>query len=72
MIRSDDLAAARAIRYRRRPVLATLMSALHIKAQRAHLAQLDDHLLRDIGLTRPEAENESARPFWDVPAHWQR
>lgn len=32
--------------------------------QRAALAALDDHLLRDIGKTRIEARDEAAKPFW--------
>ncbi len=40
--------------------------------QRRSLAELDDHLLRDIGLTRDEARRESERPAWDAPAHWRR
>jgi uncharacterized protein YjiS (DUF1127 family) len=32
--------------------------------QRRALAQLDDRLLRDIGLTRDEAQRESSSPFW--------
>ncbi|HYS48153.1 MAG TPA: DUF1127 domain-containing protein [Xanthobacteraceae bacterium] len=32
--------------------------------QRGHLAQLDDRLLQDIGVTRAEAEAEAAKPFW--------
>ena len=32
--------------------------------QRAGLRELDDHLLRDIGKTRREAEAEAAKPFW--------
>ena len=31
---------------------------------RLHLNTLDDHLLRDIGLTRVEARTESSRLFW--------
>ncbi len=31
---------------------------------RRSLERLDDHLLRDIGLTRAEALDEAARPFW--------
>lgn len=31
---------------------------------RRRLAELDDHMLRDIGLTRAEAEQAAARPFW--------
>jgi uncharacterized protein YjiS (DUF1127 family) len=32
--------------------------------QRAMLASLDAHLLRDLGLTRSEAEQEFRKPFW--------
>jgi uncharacterized protein YjiS (DUF1127 family) len=35
------------------------------------LARLDDHLLRDIGLTRHEAEEEASRAPWDAPPHWR-
>jgi len=40
--------------------------------QRRHLADLDDALLRDIGLTREEARAEARRPLWDVPDSWLR
>ncbi|EKF19223.1 DUF1127 domain-containing protein [Nitratireductor pacificus] len=32
--------------------------------QRRHLAELDDHQLADIGLTRRDVERECAKPFW--------
>jgi uncharacterized protein YjiS (DUF1127 family) len=32
--------------------------------QRRALAELDDRLLRDIGLTREDALQECANPFW--------
>ncbi len=32
--------------------------------QRQHLAGLDAHLLRDIGVTHPEALREAGKPFW--------
>lgn len=47
-----------------------LLLALAMHRQRARLSQLDDHLLRDIGLTRAEAAAEASRPVWDAPAHW--
>jgi len=33
-------------------------------AQRAHLASLDDHRLKDLGISRAEAVQEAAKPFW--------
>jgi uncharacterized protein YjiS (DUF1127 family) len=32
--------------------------------QRQALAELDDHMLRDIGVTRVEAARECRKPFW--------
>ena len=32
--------------------------------QRQALAELDDHMLRDIGITRAEAARETGKPFW--------
>ncbi|TDJ66959.1 MAG: DUF1127 domain-containing protein [Proteobacteria bacterium] len=32
--------------------------------QRHHLLQLDDRLLKDVGLTRAGVEREAAKPFW--------
>ena len=40
--------------------------------QRKRLATLDDASLRDIGLTRHEAEAEAARPIWNAPDQWLR
>jgi uncharacterized protein YjiS (DUF1127 family) len=43
----------------------------HLTQSRKALRKLDDHLLRDIGLTRAEAEAEASRPVWDAPLHWR-
>lgn len=32
--------------------------------QRRHLGELDDRLLRDIGLSRADVEHEISQPFW--------
>lgn len=32
--------------------------------QRRALAELDDHLLEDVGISRSEARQEAAKPFW--------
>ena len=32
--------------------------------QRADLRDLDEHLLKDIGITRQQALDEANRPFW--------
>jgi uncharacterized protein YjiS (DUF1127 family) len=45
--------------------LALLVSVwLERTHTRRVLAELDEHLLRDIGRTAVEAQRESARPFW--------
>ncbi len=33
--------------------------------QRGDLRKLDPRLLRDIGVSRDQADQEAARPFWD-------
>ena len=38
--------------------------------QRRDLEMLDAHILKDIGVTRAQAEKEGAKPVWDVPHHW--
>jgi uncharacterized protein YjiS (DUF1127 family) len=34
--------------------------------QRSALAELDDHLLQDIGVDRATAKVEAAKPFWSA------
>ena len=59
-----------------RPSFARFLTVLHrlfiIDRERRGLRHLDDHLLRDIGLTREQAIEEAARPFWDAPAAWRQ
>jgi uncharacterized protein YjiS (DUF1127 family) len=33
-------------------------------SERMHLREIDDRLLHDMGITRPQAEAESRKPFW--------
>ncbi len=37
-----------------------------VATQRAVLSRLSDELLKDIGISRAEAEREASRPFWDT------
>jgi len=50
--------------------LASLVEAPFVWLERVQdrrrLAELDDHLLRDIGISRAEAEHAAARPFWQA------
>jgi uncharacterized protein YjiS (DUF1127 family) len=43
-----------------------LMRWLDASRSRQTLDELDDHLLRDIGLTRAEARHESSKFFWQL------
>lgn len=44
-----------------------LTRALATRHQRMRLDELDDHLLRDIGVDRRTARTEAHRSFWDMP-----
>ncbi len=43
---------------------ATLSGWRQRRVQRASLADLSDHMLRDIGVTRQQALEEIQKPFW--------
>lgn len=49
-------------------LLRQLQATLQLWSRRARsrreLRELDDHLLRDIGISRGVAEHEAAKPFW--------
>ena len=56
---------------RRRGLWAMLAAMITANRQRTQLRDLDDSMLRDLGLTRAEADAESRRAPWDVPANWR-
>ena len=45
-------------------VLVMLATWIERTRQRSALAALDDHQLRDIGITRLDAARECEKPFW--------
>ena len=45
-------------------IAAVIVSWSERRRSRIALKHLDDHLLRDIGLSRAEADEEARRPFW--------
>ena len=47
-------------------VISTVVLWVERGRSRCVLATLDDHQLRDIGVTREEARIESAKPFWQA------
>jgi len=49
----------------------TLFQRMLLQRQRQRLAELPDHLLKDVGLTRETAAREANRPAWDAPAHFR-
>lgn len=51
--------------------LRTLSAYFALARQRNDLAQLDERMLSDIGLTVDDAQTEAKRAPWDVPTHWR-
>jgi uncharacterized protein YjiS (DUF1127 family) len=45
-------------------IAQTGLAWLERARQRRALSELNDHMLRDIGLTRADAWAESEKPFW--------
>ncbi len=54
----------------RRSSRMSLLDLFSLYRQRRALADLDDHALEDIGVTRAEANKEAKSGFWNVPDHW--
>ncbi|WP_235438913.1 DUF1127 domain-containing protein [Candidatus Rhodobacter oscarellae] len=51
--------------------MARLIAWNGLFRQRHALNTLDDHALKDLGLTREQAEAEARRAVWDAPSHWR-
>jgi uncharacterized protein YjiS (DUF1127 family) len=51
-------------------LLQRLSQAYGLWHQRQALRRLDDAALRDIGVSRAQAEAEARRPVWDKPLYW--
>ena len=43
-----------------------------VARQRRALLALDERVLKDIGITRADAEREASRPFWDLGQERER
>lgn len=48
-------------------MLHTYEFALAVRRERRALASLDDHMLRDIGLSRSMVHRETSRSLFDLP-----
>lgn len=67
----ETISGGRAARFRSRPdILRLVFSRIAVwnrtRRTRKQLADLSDHELQDLGLTRAAALQESLRPFWDT------
>jgi uncharacterized protein YjiS (DUF1127 family) len=49
---------------RRRSAIGRLREAWQRRRTRSYLTELDDRMLKDIGVTRVEARREASKPFW--------
>ncbi|MGF1627121.1 MAG: DUF1127 domain-containing protein [Alphaproteobacteria bacterium] len=45
-------------------VVQWLEQGLEVHRQRQALRSMDDHMLRDIGVTRADVERETRKPLW--------
>ena len=61
-----ELRAQHGRRKSRTSILATLFRLWDRGRQRRRLRDLDDRMLRDVGLCRADVSRETAKPFWRV------
>lgn len=55
-----------------RSIWARLGNIFALRKERRHLLLLDDHMLKDIGITRSQAVEEGRKLPWDAPSHWHK
>lgn len=53
-------------------LISIAANAAKLRRQRLALRRLSDHQLKDIGVTREQANSEASRGIWDAPSTWQR
>jgi len=53
-------------------VFTRILKRLSLQKQRHELARLSPHALRDIGMTKAQADAEASRPIWDAPTHFYK
>ena len=61
--------ARRRARVRQAGWLAWLATAMHAIQTRRRLAEMDDRMLKDIGISRADALQEAERAPWDLGPH---
>lgn len=49
-------------------VLAKILFWREIHMERSQLSRMSEDLLKDIGISKVEADHEARRPFWDTAA----
>lgn len=52
--------------YAPRGMFSSIRRAFAVQAERRQLADMDDRMLADIGLSRSDAMTEARRPLWDM------
>ena len=53
-------------------ILATLLAFQARWRQRKHLAEMDAHQRKDLGLSQADIHSELRRPIWNAPRNWRR
>ena len=61
-----------AVSYTTPSMLTAILRMFALRRQRGALSRMDADQLRDIGVSRTEAQAEALRPMWDVPTNWLR